>query len=729
MSMHQDFELKRYVFDNSLLSELDHLPYAKELWPIVYILNDNKDAYIGETTDAISRFEYHLRSKEKNKLSQAHLIASKLFNKSATLDLESNLIKYIAGDGKYSLLNGNLGLANHNYFQRNEIYHPLFKSIWDQLRALGVTRHSLEHIDNSDLFKYSPYKTLGPEQILGLKLIIQSLLSKKHDYTIIEGGAGSGKTIIAIFLFKLLNTPIEDFNFGEFGDDELEVFELVQKLKEAYPEPKMALVIPMSSFRKTIQNVFRHIKGLRASMVIGPSGVVGESYDLVVVDEAHRLRRRVNLGASFGAFDKTCKRLGLDKAVSSELDWILKSCKKSVFFYDEGQSIKPTDTPQANFGRLKASLTTKVSNLRSQFRVLGGMDYVKFLDDLFKCRLSNGSKKFKSKRYDFLLFTNLKEMVDAIKSRENELKLSRVVAGYAWPWVSKEGKKPYDIVIDGLQLKWNSTPIDWINSSCAINEVGCIHTVQGYDLNYAGVIFGNEISYDKITNQIVIRKENYHDRNGKQTIKDPSELKAYIINIYRTMMLRGIRGTYVYACDKDLQDYFSQHLVVHSSFDNNENIQTDEIKPWENSVPLYDLRVAAGNFSPPQEVNESEWIKVPTHIHPSRDLFACRIVGNSMNKVIPDGSIALFRHYSGGSRNGKIVLVMLNHLQDPDSGSHFTIKEYRSKKSQDSENDSWQHKRISLHPLSNDVSYTTIEISEDASKELQVVGIFECVLK
>src|SRR5690606_6735419 len=121
-----------------------------------------------------------------------HIVTSEKFNKSATLDIESNLIKYMSGDGQYQLLNGNLGLANHNYFQKNEVYWGLFTSIWDALRTEGVAKHSLEHITNSDLFKYSPYKSLSRDQRVGLLGIINSLLDDKHPKVIIEGGAGTG---------------------------------------------------------------------------------------------------------------------------------------------------------------------------------------------------------------------------------------------------------------------------------------------------------------------------------------------------------------------------------------------------------------------------------------------------------------------------------------------------------------------------------------------------------
>ena len=205
--MINEFQLhiKDYQFNKDIFNQLSDNHYAKELWPIVYIISDakKKEAYIGETIDANARMNSHLKNSQKNRLSSVHLIASEKFNKSATLDIESNLIKYMSADGKFKLLNGNLGLANHNFFQKQELYWKIFQNIWQQLRREGLTEHSLEHIDNSDLFKYSPYKSLTKDQINSLLSIFNSLLDNNLNNIIVEGGAGTGKTILAIFIFKL----------------------------------------------------------------------------------------------------------------------------------------------------------------------------------------------------------------------------------------------------------------------------------------------------------------------------------------------------------------------------------------------------------------------------------------------------------------------------------------------------------------------------------------------
>ncbi len=729
MSQSDVFTIKKYDFDSSLVNEFNAVHYVKDLWPIVYILSDGNinEAYVGETTDAYARMSSHLKNNIKNKLSAVHLISSEKFNKSATLDIESNLIKYISGDGQYKLINGNIGLANHNYYQKKE-YWDIFKSIWDSLRSVGIAKHPIDYIDNSDLFKYSPYKILTSEQKSGLLVIMKNLLDNTYKNIIIEGGAGTGKTILAIFLFKLLNTTNDDFNFEEFGDEEFEFMEIVFELKKKYPNPKMALVVPMSSFRTTLKKVFKNIKGLNASMVIGPAEIVKDTFDIVVVDESHRLRRRVNLGAYFRAFDVVCEKLNFDKHTCNELDWIMKQSESAVYFYDENQSIKPSDVKKVDFDKLKVNSLTKTEYLKSQFRVRGGNGYVNYVDKLLKCKLTDSDVIFNSKEYELVLFDSIDDIVNEIKSRDIENGLSRLVAGYSWPWMTnkKDTKQDYDIEIENTRLKWNTTNIDWVNSINSRNEVGCIHTTQGYDLNYTGIIFGKEITYDKATNQIEILKENYYDVNGKQSIVDPEELKDFILNIYKTIMLRGIRGTYVYVCDKNLRDYFSQFIPKFKTEKETFILQEDDVIPYVNAIPIYDLKVAAGNFSELQTVNDCEWIALPKNYKPSNDLFACKVIGESMNKIIPNGSICMFRKYTGGSRDGKIVLVEHTSIQDLDFGSGYTVKEYRSTKNV--ENKLWSHQSITLKPLSHITEYKDVELSEDELSSLKVIGIFECVL-
>lgn len=694
-------------------------------WPIVYFLKNKntKCAYVGETTDVLARISTHLKSEEKKQLSSVNLILSDLFHKSATLDLESNLIKYISADKQYALQNGNLGISNHQYHEK-KVYWKLFKEIWDELRQIGIARHSLDFINNSDLFKYSPYKSLSKEQIKGLKMILNCLLDENAKVSLIHGGAGTGKSILAIFLFKLLKTNLEDFNYSDFDEDDEELFSLLKEVKNKFTNLNMALVIPMASFRKTISNVFKNVNGLSGKMVIGPSDLVKNKYDLIIVDEGHRLRRRVNLGSYFGTFDMNCEKLGLDKFTASELDWVILQSNKSIIFYDEYQSIKPSDTVKDSFKKLELNSYTRVEKLKTQLRVRGGNNYIKLIHKIFDEPQIIPSKTYKTDDYEFYLFDDLSQMIDRIKRKDECHGLSRIIAGYAWEWVSNKKPDAYDIIIGENQLKWNSVSVDWINSTDSINEVGCIHTTQGYDLNYTGIIIGPELDYDFVSGKFIVDKQKYKDKNGKNSILNEEELLDFIINIYKTILQRGIQGTYVYVCNENLRRLFKQFIQPFNSSTQQNSIQISDI-PSKNSIPVYDINIAAGYFSELQEVENIKYIELKG-INNSDDYFACTVTGESMNKIIPNGSICLFKKYSGGSRNGLITLVEGRNIADIEFGGNYTIKEYSSKKITDEEG--WRHEEIFLLPKSNDSSFKPIILRDEETIDFNVLGIFVRVL-
>lgn len=728
-------DLNRYPFSKNALPEIEENKWVKSQWPLVYLIKNDKSklAYVGETTNAFNRIKNHLANEDRLVLNTITLIGSNRFNKSATLDIESQLIQYLSAENTYKLQNGNGGLTHHNYYEK-PFYRDIFKEIWARLKSEKLVSKSIEEIENSDLFKYSPYKALSDDQRASVMEIINTLNSRQYPSIFVEGSAGTGKTILATYLMKLLHSPLPATD--EIEDLEgyrLEEYRLLEKFHQNFKDANIGLVVPMTSLRKSLKTVFGAIGGLKKNMVIGPSDAGKKEYDILIVDEAHRLAHRKNL-PNYGSFDATNRSLGLGNE-GTQLDWIMRSSKHQIFFYDEAQSIKPSDIPKEKFQALKRQ-SAKPIKLTSQMRVSAGNDYINFVDRLLKCQpLDNLTIP---ENYDFRLFTSFQDFHKEIIVKEKELGLSRLIAGYSWPWISKSDKSLYDIEIEGTKLQWNNVHIDWINSADPKVEVGCIHTTQGYDLNYAGIIFGKEITYNKEFNRIEIIRENYHDRKGRAGIDDDERLKEYIVNIYKTIMYRGIKGTMVYACDPKLREYLASHITIAETTNSDPGEQMEkgsmirtlnfkDVKPYENAIPLVDIQAAAGSFSENQQHSELTWIEIPEGIEISEGDFACKVIGESMNKRIPNGSLCLFRKYTGGSRNGKIVLVELTSMQDADFGSRYTVKKYESVKNISV--DEWSHESIILKPLSTYAEYSNIVLTEDELVDFRVVGVFDRVIE
>jgi DUF2075 family protein/predicted GIY-YIG superfamily endonuclease len=552
-----DFEVNQYIFkDIDVYNVKDN--YTLNNYPIVYIIYDiqSSSAYVGESTNALQRMQNHLAHPDKKKLKYVYIISSPNFNKSATLDIESYLIKYMVADEKFVLLNGNAGIVDHNYYQK-PAYYEVFKNIWENLKLQKVVAKDILQIDNSDLFKYSPYKALTTDQHSAITQYLNIILNRSKSTVFVEGSAGTGKTILAVYLIKLLLTKVDIEDYEGTDESNLNELELVKEIQGNYTDLKIALVVPMVSLRKTLTKVFKNVKGLKPSMVIGPSAVTKQVYDILIVDESHRLKRRKGI-TNYRSHDNNNKLLGYGNE-GTELDWITKCSKHQLLFYDAAQSIRPSDVPEKIFNELKIKSGAHVVKLTSQLRAKGGVDYIQFIDRLLNIQLQQGVNRFDSGLYDLKLFTNMSSMLNALKVKEEKHGLSRMMAGYGWKWESRNSNVP-DAIIDNVELTWNRVPHDWINSTSNLNEIGCIHTVQGYDLNYAGVIFGNEIKFNSINNSIYIDRENYYDTKGSVGIDDPQILHNYIINIYKTMMYRGILGTYVYVCNEELREYFKKYI-------------------------------------------------------------------------------------------------------------------------------------------------------------------------
>ncbi len=177
-------------------------------WPMLYILENGKQAYIGESNHVKTRMNQHHMSVEKNIFEKVHFIYSKEFNQSVTFDYESKLIQYIVADEKFIVTNKNAGIADKEYFDKSK-YDIKFYSLWRKLQREKLVKHSIEEIENSDLFKYSPFKELNDDQRNAVENITHMIKEDPKQAIIINGMPGSGKTIVAIYIMKLLRDSEE----------------------------------------------------------------------------------------------------------------------------------------------------------------------------------------------------------------------------------------------------------------------------------------------------------------------------------------------------------------------------------------------------------------------------------------------------------------------------------------------------------------------------------------
>ena len=610
--------IRTFDFPNDAITVAN--TYHGTNWPLVYLIHNSEELYIGETTSAYVRYGQHADPKGKNykdrkKLNQIEIIFDDTFNKSAILDIEQSLIQLFEADRlmqkeknlpSFTLQNKNGGQSNqHDYYNRS-VFQSQLEYIWKDLQSLKLATNNYDEIRNSDLFKYSPYNSLTSEQEKACRDIIRdimkTLISNKTGTAILKGAAGTGKSIVLInMITTLINCQKVNYAFDPSSDEAAEVNDrllLHNELKEffnkwksmGHTDLKIGFIVPMESIRTTFKAVFKHANGLKANMVIGPNEVVGRDYDVVFIDEAHRLKRRKAMsGIEMGAFDKCCDKLGLNPTTATNLDFILKETKYQVMVYDEHQTVKPVDIPATLFKSKIQNRNVIVKELRSQMRCMGGGDFIDYIESIFNC---TATKKTIS-GYDFKLFDDPNDLIDFIVNQDKKENLCRTLAGYSWEWISSKekitkhtvsgikteyrksnlkfnclsdikaaGRDP-DIDLDGKKYYWNVNPTRWILNSDP-EEIGCIHTTQGYDLNRVGVILGKEIDYNPVTNQIVIDRDKFYDAKVKQETTD-SELKQFIINAYKVMLVRGIRGCYVYACNANMRQYLKRFIDTYSS--------------------------------------------------------------------------------------------------------------------------------------------------------------------
>jgi DUF2075 family protein len=459
-------------------------------------------------------------------------------------------------------------------------------------------------------------------------------------------------------------------------------------------------------------------------------------FDVLVVDEAHRMNEKSGLYQNMG---------------DNQIKEVIAASKCSIFFIDENQRVTLKDIgSKEEIERFAAQQGAVVHalELKSQFRCNGSDGYLSWLDNSLQIK-ETANATLDGVDYDFRVFNSPNELREAILKKNSTHNKARLVAGYCWQWKSKKNPRAMDIVIEehDFEAKWNLMEDGslWIMGRDSVHQVGCIHTCQGLEVDYIGVIVGSDLV---VRDGKIITDGNKRARGDKSISGFKSRLKSHrvsalkeadviIKNTYRTLMTRGQKGCYIYCDDKETGEYF-RRLIENSKRE--EQIFIDEmyprlnlqilpenlVKPFVNAVPLYDLKVAAGGFSEYQQAGNFDWVELPEPFTPKKGYFIVQVVGESMNKKIPDGSWCLFRADAAGSRNGKVVLVQHRDIQDGDMGGHYTVKNYMSEKT-GNDIDGWQHSRIVLSPSTTALGYKDIVLTADIS-ELTVIGELVAIL-
>jgi DUF2075 family protein/predicted GIY-YIG superfamily endonuclease len=505
-----------------------------------YILENGREAYIGESKDVERRLGEHLSKSERNRLkkyrfNKIHIFTGRLAEIGMAKYQENQLIILMRLDGKFKIVNDKDGETQRAL--RKNLFEWYFDKLWPQLVKKGlVNARTFKLIINSTAYKYSPYTELTEKQQFALDNIVNVITSKeKYDTRpiLVCGDAGTGKTVLATSLFYYL------------------------KNDKRFKDKKIALVYANPATRSEIGVVFKNTDGLRKKDVVSPIAVTKQHFDIVICDEAHKLRQGKNLGLYYKYFKNANKSMGMDDT-HNELDWILEKPDYQILLYDEKQRTSSCDIPHERFEQtlLTDHRGIRLIPLEEQMRIKAGDEYVDYVFDILN--QSNPEKKV-FPEYDFKLFTSMADMEECLDSKEREAGLSRYCAGYAWLWLAKDDVSLFDISIDGVGFQWNKQTAGWLSNLAAKKEMGSIYTLPGLDLNYTAVVFGPEIYLDPMDNMIKIDRNKFVDNKVKSGVPD-DELKTLIINTYGVFLTRGIMGTYVYVCDDNLKEYLSKYI-------------------------------------------------------------------------------------------------------------------------------------------------------------------------
>lgn len=385
-------------------------------------------------------------------------------------------------------------------------------------------------------FRMIDTQKVAYEKILNALKIYES--TNRKQVVIVEGGPGTGKSVIAVNL-----------------------------LHKVLAEGKMAAYItknraPRSVFYRKLVDGGMGSKNVNALFKSSTSfwNMMFNQFDMLIVDEAHRL-------------NITGGRLNQSK---NQVEEIIKASKVSVFFIDENQRVDLKDIGSKD-EILKLAikydcLVDESVKLTSQFRCGGSDDYLQWIDQLLEIS-DTGQVMLSQTSYPVVVCDTPGEVMREIKQKNRRNNKSRCVAGYCWDWPQEERNNPnfYSIRIPehNFKAQWNlSNDQTWSISNGSVSQIGCIHTCQGLEFDYVGVIIGPDLCYRDGMVKVDPSKrasDDFSIRGYKEMMKrDPENTKTVIRqiikNTYRTLMSRGMKGCYLYIMDKPLKEYIKSRI-------------------------------------------------------------------------------------------------------------------------------------------------------------------------